>query len=103
MPTLNFSPEAIADMEEIGAHIQEENPIAAQQFILKIENTCELIASRPFIGRTRDDLLLDMRSFPVGNYVIFYEKTGDGIAIVRVLHGARDLPALFAPNPADPF
>ena len=28
-------------------------------------------------------------------YIIFYILREDGIEIVRVLHGARDLPALF--------
>jgi toxin ParE1/3/4 len=28
----------------------------------------------------------------VGNYLIFYRPISDGIEIVRVLHGARDIP-----------
>jgi toxin ParE1/3/4 len=36
-----------------------------------------------------------LRSFPVKNYVIFYRPLEDGIEIVRVLHGAQDLPPLF--------
>jgi len=32
---------------------------------------------------------------PVGNYVIFYRPIEDGIVVIRVLHGARDLPELF--------
>jgi len=36
-----------------------------------------------------------LRSFPVGSYVIFYRPMENGVEIVRVLHGARDLPPLF--------
>lgn len=37
----------------------------------------------------------NLRSHPHGNYVIFYRPIGDGIEIVRVLHGARDIDAAF--------
>ena len=33
----------------------------------------------------------DIRSMPVGRYVIFYLPLPSGIEIVRVLHGARDI------------
>jgi toxin ParE1/3/4 len=36
-----------------------------------------------------------LRSFPVGNYVVFYRIVPEGIELVRVLHGARDLRRLF--------
>ena len=37
----------------------------------------------------------DVRSFPFGRYVIFYEPIEDGIDVVRVLHSARDIDAVF--------
>ena len=36
-----------------------------------------------------------LRSLPLGNYIIFYRPIDDGIEVVRILHGARDLPPLF--------
>jgi len=47
------------------------------------------------MGRLRDELADGLRSFPVGRYVIFYRPIPKGIEIVRVLHGARDLDAIF--------
>lgn len=35
-----------------------------------------------------------LRSSPVGNYLIFYRPLPDGIEILRVLHGARDIAAI---------
>jgi toxin ParE1/3/4 len=35
-----------------------------------------------------------VRSFPVGNYVVFYRVVTDGIELVRVLHGMRRLRSL---------
>ncbi len=47
----------------------------------------------PGSGRKEPKLAADLRSFPVGNYLIFYRAVADGIAVVRVLHGARDITA----------
>ena len=46
---------------------------------------------RRTIGRMRDDLQPDLRSFAAGSYLIFYRPIDDGIEVVRVLHGARDI------------
>jgi toxin ParE1/3/4 len=53
------------------------------------------LANLPDLGRLRRDLAPHLRSHPIGRYVIFYRSTNHGIEIVRVLHGARDLPPLF--------
>jgi plasmid stabilization system protein ParE len=37
----------------------------------------------------------------VGRYVIFYEVLMDGIAVVRILHSARDLGAQFMGGPGE--
>jgi toxin ParE1/3/4 len=47
------------------------------------------------MGRSREDLRPDLFSFPVGQYVLFYREQPGGIVLVRVIHGRRDLPALF--------
>jgi toxin ParE1/3/4 len=47
------------------------------------------------MGVSRDELLPSLRSLTVGNYVIFYLPLLDGIEVVRVLPGMRDLDALF--------
>jgi plasmid stabilization system protein ParE len=45
-------------------------------------------------GRAKE-LQPEVRSFAVGNYVIFYIPRKDDITVVRVLSGFRDLDALF--------
>ena len=47
------------------------------------------------MGRRREELAPGLRSFPVGRYLIFYVPLTNGVDIVRVLHGSRDLVALF--------
>lgn len=46
------------------------------------------------MGRLRQELRPGLRSFPVGNYLILYYPIPEGIAILRIIHGARDLERL---------
>jgi len=55
-----------------------------------------LLASYPNIGRASDeDLRPDLRSFPVGEYVIIYRIQDGDALILRVLRGSRNIAALF--------
>jgi toxin ParE1/3/4 len=47
------------------------------------------------MGRRRDELLPLLRSFPVDDYLIFYRSIEEGIEILRVVSGYRDLEKLF--------
>jgi len=47
------------------------------------------------IGRSRPELGENLRSFPVGNYLVFYVPRADGVDIARVIYGGRDLPGAF--------
>jgi toxin ParE1/3/4 len=60
-----------------------------------IDSVLAMLGRSPLLGRSRDELAAGLRSFPVGNFVIFYLPRGSGITVVRVLSGFRDLPALF--------
>lgn len=47
-----------------------------------------------------DPALRKLRRWPVkdfDNWLIFYQPTRDGIEIVRVLHGARDITSILEP------
>ena len=58
-----------------------------------------MLERHPFGGRSRDELRAGLRSLLSDPYVIFY-RVRDGVPeIVRVLHGRRDLDAIFAEEP----
>jgi toxin ParE1/3/4 len=40
-----------------------------------------------------------IRHFTVWNYAVFYRPIADGIEIIRIIHGARDIPRLFERGP----
>jgi toxin ParE1/3/4 len=54
-----------------------------------------MLARTPRMGRVRDELAPGLRSFPIGDYLIFYRNVPKGIAVVRVLSGYRDIESLF--------
>jgi toxin ParE1/3/4 len=83
------------DLDDVWSYIAQDDPEAADQFMRFLVSRFPLLASMPEMGRKREELAARLRSFPVGNYVIFYRPIEQGIEIARVLHGARDLPPLF--------
>lgn len=90
-----YAPEAEADILAIARRIAEDNRTAAERFLDTIDETAHRLLTTPAMGRRRDELVPGLRSFPVGNYVIFYRVAKRGIEVARVLHGARDIPSLF--------
>jgi toxin ParE1/3/4 len=86
---------ARADLDEIWFYIAQDDAAAADKFIQAVINKFPKLAAWPEIGRQREELSSRLRSLVVGQYVIFYRPLENGIEIVRVLHGARDLPPLF--------
>lgn len=45
----------------------------------------------PEMGCLRPDLATNVRCFAVGNYVVFYVPLADGIEVIQLIHGSRDI------------
>ena len=91
------APLARADLLDIWTYIaNESSPSIADIFLARIYGALEVVASAPYIGRERPEFEGNPRSLVVRPYVIFYEPLaeGDGIAIWRILHGARRMEEL---------
>jgi len=84
MPVIIERPRAKTDLAEIWDYIADDSEARADAFVEKIDETFKTLAARPHIGRKRDELGEDLRSLPVGRYVIFYRPLPDGIEIIRV-------------------
>lgn len=98
MPHVTRRPLAEADILEIWDYIAVDNPAAADRWMDQLDAQFRLMATQPKMGRARNELAADVRSFPVGRYVVFYVPLDAGIDVVRVLHGARDIDAVFHPQ-----
>ena len=95
MLAIVLTPSANADLLEIWEFIAADNPDQADAYIGLIDATFQNLSRQAGLGRRRDELAPGLRSFPVGRYLIFYLLDSDCLRIVRVLHGARDIDALF--------
>jgi toxin ParE1/3/4 len=84
-------PLAQEDLAQTYSFISQSSTDQAELWLERVENECQRLAEMPDIGRSRPDLPGKVRSFVLGRYVIFYRPSSDGVEIVRVLHGARDL------------
>lgn len=85
------APEAVADVRGIADFIAADNLPAAERWLQKLDELFVLLARRPHLGeRYRSRLHGVLRRFTFGNYVVYYLPGSEGVAIVRVLHGARD-------------
>ncbi len=91
MPGVVVRPRALVDLAEIWAFIAEDSVKHADRFAALIDSQFRTLARQPHMGRSRPELATELRSFPVGQHVIFYLPLPKGVEIVRVLHGARDI------------
>jgi toxin ParE1/3/4 len=88
-------PRVLSDLAEIWDYIADDSEAQADAFVAKIDAKFQILAKQPGIGRLRDELAADLRSLPIGRYVIFYLSLANGVEIIRVLHGSRDIVPLF--------
>jgi toxin ParE1/3/4 len=71
------------------------------RFEKAVQNLAHRLAGMPGIGvprSFRNPELHDMRRLTVTGFeswLLFYRDTGDRIDVIRVLHGARDIEAIF--------
>jgi toxin ParE1/3/4 len=92
-------PLADTDILEIWDFIADDSVSAADRWVDHLGEQFRLLATQPMMGRARDELAPGVRSFPFGRYVVFYVPLDGGIDVVRVLNGARDIDAVFSPEP----
>ena len=88
-------PDAETDLDQLWLFIAQDDPVNADRFLDRVADTCALLGDNPLMGRSRPELAPDLRSFPVGGYLIFYQPLDDGIEIVRIISAARVVDALF--------
>lgn len=96
MLLVTLRPHAEVDILEIWEYIAEDSVIEADRWVDKLDEKFALWGTQPMMGRTRDELSPSIRSLIFGRYVVFFEPLPNGIDVVRVLHGSRDIDVAFA-------
>ena len=91
---VTFSPKSRQDLLDIGDYIAEDSRANARRFVGKLMERCQHIGRAPMGYTSRADLAAGLRMAPVGRYVIFFRLIEGAVRIERVVHGARNLPAI---------
>jgi toxin ParE1/3/4 len=95
MPKATYGSKSNRDLRQIADYIARANPSAALAWFDEIRAVCDLLAAHPEIGqRVRTRRSGKLRRHVAGTYAIYYQPVPEGIAVVRILHGARDQPRL---------
>lgn len=82
---------ARADLLDIWLEIASKNPAVADRLYDRLEARVRVLGDHPEIGTARPDISAETRMLVEGSYVILYRIRADGVQVVRVLHGARDI------------
>jgi toxin ParE1/3/4 len=95
MPTVKIAAAAEEDLRKIWGYVAEHNPEAASKVVKEIIGKFAFLRDYPHMGREQSRLLVNLRSFVVKDYFIFYQPFDDGVEILRVLHGSQDIESIF--------
>ena len=92
MAQVVYAPEADDDLESIVEYIARDKPRAVREWLLRLRETCETIATQSGVGKERKGFgIPGCRSFSAGQYVVFFRPIEGGIEVSRVIHGSRDM------------
>jgi toxin ParE1/3/4 len=96
MRTITLAPAAVEDLVQTWEYIAQDDPVAADNWRQAMQQTAQLLASMPEMGRRRDEFSIPLRSFYKAGHVIFYRFTDSELYIVRILHHSRDVLSIIA-------
>ena len=100
MTGYRLTPDAADDLFDIWSFIARNSPDSADRVEESILSACEQLTKNPLIGTVRADLTaLPVRFWAVPsfrNYLVVYDPAVQPLQIIRILHGARDVPSVLS-------
>ncbi|HAT15406.1 MAG TPA: type II toxin-antitoxin system RelE/ParE family toxin [Microcoleaceae bacterium UBA11344] len=90
-----IAPSASRDLNEIIDYFARLNVERGERLIAAFEKKCHNLINFPMIGRSYEEIRADLRGVPLDGYIILYQVTANTLEILRVVHGSRNLKALF--------
>lgn len=99
---IGLSPAAKQDLIDHYVYFGEEDADLADRFLDAVDATLDRLEAMPRMGRvfpTANPRIAGLRMFAVPGFpkhLVFYRVVDEGIEVMRVLHGARDLAELLA-------
>ena len=96
MQNFRLSTAAESDLTDIWTYRAESGETRADELIERLVEQFTMLATFPKAGRSRPDIKKGLRSFAIEHHVIFYRLIDQGIEVVRVLYGTRDIEKIFS-------
>jgi toxin ParE1/3/4 len=91
MGRFELAPLAEADLAAVTDYTREQWGVnQAEGYLDEVWTLLTKLAELPLMGRARDDLDEELRSFPFRSHVIYFKLAESGALIVRVLHKSQD-------------
>src|SRR4051812_46101690 len=92
------TPQSRRDVIEILRYLRRRTTQRAYHVRDAIEETIQFLSENLGAGPQRDELSPGLRSYPVHHYthyLVIYQPLRDGVSVLSILHGSRDLPGQF--------
>jgi toxin ParE1/3/4 len=95
VPQIRYTRRARDDLLDIWLHIAADDPGAADAAFARIEARIAVLADFPELAPLRPEIAPGARVLVARPYLILYRALPlpEGVQVVRVLHGARDIDA----------
>ena len=87
--------EATQDLNSIADYFAENSLETGERFFREFDRKCQQLVAFPSSGKSYSEIRPDLRGLSLSSYIIFYRLLDDGIEILRVVSGRRDLMYLF--------
>jgi toxin ParE1/3/4 len=94
MAIVVFRQRAWRDLDQIDSRIAAEDPGAAERFRSSVLRRIRLLERFPKGAQPRPEFGADIRTIPLGRYIIVLRVTENKVTVLRIVHSARDLPRL---------
>ena len=89
------------DLLDIYVRLAERDTEIARRFVFSVRDDSHKLRDMPRMGAIRyfrNRKYRNVRSWPIsgfGKFLLFYRPVEEGIQVIRIVHGARDLRKLF--------
>ncbi|MEA5578520.1 type II toxin-antitoxin system RelE/ParE family toxin [Anabaena sp. UHCC 0451] len=83
---------ALRNLEQAHSYIFQDNPTAAQELIIKIQNAANQLENYPFMGKS--GRVEGTRELIISNspYILIYRVKEEPVEILRILHTSKRYP-----------
>jgi toxin ParE1/3/4 len=98
MAEIVFRRQAWRDLARIDARIASEDPAAALRFRENVLRRIALLERLPEAAQPRPEFGPNIRTIPIGRYIVILRVEFPKVTVLRIVHSARDLPRLLRPR-----